>query len=300
MFKAGPFIISYDVKNSSVSHLVTPNKNGKFIGQTLEEAVDIAADIIACSDSFRYPVPPPSPGDAASSQNSGSANENDEARFYCCSFTTKNKRTLESHLKSHKVVKCLKCSQYIKSSTFPFHNKQCNTTPEKISCGVCDFVSIHSSVMWVHRKNHILRPFLCRVGDCRRMFKTAEDLQNHVKFKHEEGFKCDYCDMFFKHKYHKNRHIQRVHLYAKQRCSIGWFRPAGGIVKKKAQGRKMMKCKVEGCSFETRKHKFTSYSKFKTRNFLSVICISCLFEAHLLILINHVPMNLYICPQAFQ
>ena len=34
--KAGPFIISY-VKNSSVSHLVTPNKNGKFIGQTLEE-----------------------------------------------------------------------------------------------------------------------------------------------------------------------------------------------------------------------------------------------------------------------
>ena len=131
--KAGPFIIPY-VKNSSVSHLVTPNKNGKFIGQTLEEAVDIATDIIACSDSFHYPVPPPSPGDAASSQNSGSANENDEARCYCCSFTTKNKRTLESHLKSHKVVKCLKCSQYIKSSTFSFHKKQCNTTPEKIFC----------------------------------------------------------------------------------------------------------------------------------------------------------------------
>ena len=108
--KAGLFIISY-VKNSSVSHLVTPNKNGKLIRQTLEEAVDIVADIIACSDSFRYPVPPPSPGDAASSQSSGSANENDEARCYCCSFTTKNKRTLESHLKSHKVVKCLKCSQ---------------------------------------------------------------------------------------------------------------------------------------------------------------------------------------------
>ena len=53
--KAGPFIISY-VKNSSVSHLVTPNKNGKFIRQTLEEAVDIAADIIACSDSFHYPA----------------------------------------------------------------------------------------------------------------------------------------------------------------------------------------------------------------------------------------------------
>ena len=31
--KAGLFIISY-VKNSSVSHLVTPDRNGKFIRQT--------------------------------------------------------------------------------------------------------------------------------------------------------------------------------------------------------------------------------------------------------------------------
>ena len=95
--KSGLFIISY-VKNRSVSHLVTPNRDGKFIRQTVEEAIDIAADVIACSDSFRHPVPPPGPrpGDAESSQSSGSANENDEARCYCCSFTTKNKRTLES------------------------------------------------------------------------------------------------------------------------------------------------------------------------------------------------------------
>ena len=32
--KAGLFIITY-VKNSSVSHLVTPNKNGKFIRQRM-------------------------------------------------------------------------------------------------------------------------------------------------------------------------------------------------------------------------------------------------------------------------
>ena len=106
--------------------------------------------------------------------------------------------------------------------------------------------------MRTHRKNHILRPFLCRVGDCRRMFKSAEDLLNHVKFRHEEGFKCEHCDMFFKHKYHKNKHVQRVHLYAKQRCSFGWFRPAGEVAKKKAKGRKMVQCTFEGCSFETR------------------------------------------------
>ena len=63
--KPGLLMISH-VKNSSVSHLVTPNRNGKFVRQTLEEAVDIAADVLACSDMYCHPVPPPSPGDTAS------------------------------------------------------------------------------------------------------------------------------------------------------------------------------------------------------------------------------------------
>lgn len=90
--KSGLFIILY-VKNGSVSHLVTPNKDGKFIRQTLEEAVDIAADVIACSDSYHHPVPPPSPSDA-SIGSSGCAS--DKSRCYCCSFTEKDKRKLES------------------------------------------------------------------------------------------------------------------------------------------------------------------------------------------------------------
>ena len=81
--KSGLFIISY-VKNSSVSHLVTPNRHGKFIRQTLEEAVEIAADVIACSDSYRHPVPS-SPGDA-SSQSSGCDSRSDKSRSFCCSL----------------------------------------------------------------------------------------------------------------------------------------------------------------------------------------------------------------------
>ena len=95
--KSGLFVISF-VKNSSVSHLVTPNRDGKFIRQTLEEAVEIAADVLACSDSYRYPVPP-SPGEA-SSQSSGCASESGKSRCYCCSYTTKDKRILESHQKT--------------------------------------------------------------------------------------------------------------------------------------------------------------------------------------------------------
>ena len=78
--KRGLFIISH-VKNSSVSHLVTPNRNGKFVRQTLEEAVDIAADVLACSDMYRHPVPPPSPGDTVS-KSSGCSGESDESRCY--------------------------------------------------------------------------------------------------------------------------------------------------------------------------------------------------------------------------
>ena len=140
--KAGLFIITY-VKNSSVSHLVTPNKNGKFIRQKLEDAVEIAADVIACSDSYRHPVPPPSPGDG-SSQSSGYAGE---SRCYCCSFTSNNKRILEHHQRIHKVVKCQKCCKYFKASTFVTHKKHCNTTPEKLSCGVCEFESVYHANM---------------------------------------------------------------------------------------------------------------------------------------------------------
>ena len=94
--KSGLFIISY-VKNTSVSHLVTPNRRGKFIRQTLEEAVEIAADVIACSDSYRHPVPP-SPGDALS-QSSGCSSDSDKSRCYCCSFSSEGGILSSTHSK---------------------------------------------------------------------------------------------------------------------------------------------------------------------------------------------------------
>ena len=62
-------------------------KSGLFImcrRQILEDAVDIAADVIACSDSYCHPVPS-SPGDAAS-QCSGCDSRSDKSRCYCCSL----------------------------------------------------------------------------------------------------------------------------------------------------------------------------------------------------------------------
>ena len=52
--KPGMFILSY-VKRSSVAHVLVPNKNRKFIRQPLEEAVEIAADVIAASECYIHP-----------------------------------------------------------------------------------------------------------------------------------------------------------------------------------------------------------------------------------------------------
>ena len=56
--KSGLFIISY-VKSTSVAHILVPRNDGKYVRQSLEQAVDIAADIVGASDCFKHPVPPP-------------------------------------------------------------------------------------------------------------------------------------------------------------------------------------------------------------------------------------------------
>ena len=59
-----------------------PNKNRKFICQPLEEAVEIAADVIAASECYIHPVPPPPPpqdtisgSETADSGGSGQTNQ---------------------------------------------------------------------------------------------------------------------------------------------------------------------------------------------------------------------------------
>ena len=103
--KPGLFVISY-VKTSSVTHILVPNKDGRYLRQSLEQAVDIAADLIAASE-CHHPIPPPSQSSSRGSEREKSAGDNYRSRCYCCSFTNDNRTTLESHQKLHKVVRCL-------------------------------------------------------------------------------------------------------------------------------------------------------------------------------------------------
>ena len=86
--KPSMFILSY-VKSSAVTHILIPNKNGKYIRQSLEDAVEMTADIIAASDIFTFFVPPPN---SHPQDNSGSEAHDSEAnKCYCCNFTSDNK-----------------------------------------------------------------------------------------------------------------------------------------------------------------------------------------------------------------
>ena len=57
--RPGVFVLSL-IKDSSMLHLAVPNKNGKFLRQTLEEACEVVDDIVNSCDGFLHPVPVPS------------------------------------------------------------------------------------------------------------------------------------------------------------------------------------------------------------------------------------------------
>ena len=253
--KAGIFVISY-VNSSSVSHILVPNEKGKYIRQSLEQAVDIAADIIASTE-CPHPVPPPSQTSSGSTESeaSSSASDNESSRCYCCSFVTDKKKTLDSHHKLHKLVKCNHCSKYFKPWSFTSHKRHCNNNA-KLTCGLCGYETVHSRNMRAHHRIHITRPHLCRVGDCKRCFKSDEELQNHMKYHLVEGYPCEHCDMKFRHRYERTRHVIRIHRNVRRSSSIGFglFGMAGVILQRK-KGREMISCTKEGCKFKTRAYR---------------------------------------------
>ena len=108
--KPGIFVISY-VKSSSVVHILVPNDKGTYVRQSLEQAVNIAADIVASSD-CHHPVPPPGQTSSGSESDpgAGGADSSDtgasDTEVFRCS---QNKKTLVNHLQFHKIYRCQNC-----------------------------------------------------------------------------------------------------------------------------------------------------------------------------------------------
>ena len=129
--RPGFFVLSL-FKDSSMLHLAVPDKNGKFLRQTLEEACKVVEDIVNSCDGYIHPVPAHSIASNLNDNESGGVQ--DGTKCYYCSFTSEVKRILESHMKQHKIVKCEKCFHYVKKGSFSNHKKHCNRIPEELKC----------------------------------------------------------------------------------------------------------------------------------------------------------------------
>ena len=113
--RPGFFVLSL-FKDSSMLHLAVPDKNGKFLKQTLEEACKVVEDIVNSCDGYIHPVPAHSIASNLNDNESGGVQ--DGTKCYYCSFTSEVKRVLESHMKQHKIIKCENCLKYVKKGTF--------------------------------------------------------------------------------------------------------------------------------------------------------------------------------------
>ena len=211
--KQNMFILS-SINDSSVTHFVVPNSNGRFQTQSFEKASLLIEEVVRSCEGYLHPIPP-----------LGSNKSFDESEFwkhrnkcYCCSFTNEDIKVRADHQKSHKLEKCDQCSQYKRKGSMQRHKIYCNKKPEPLSCDFCSFKTVHYNYLRIHKKGHEAKPFLCTYKykyteeNCRKLFKTEEELRIHTALHNKGvGFKCEECGKAFKKNYEKARHMKRMH-----------------------------------------------------------------------------------------
>ena len=212
--KKGIFVIS-SINDSSIAHFFPSNCDGKFLRQTYEEASQIVGDIVETSKCYIFPVTPA----AGSLKKLDIKSESLDKRStcYCCRFTSEDHKILEKHKRTHKLSKCYECKRWFKRSTYlslhrrGFCNKSLDTF--RFECQLCGYKTNESSKrVKLHKMMHQRKPFLCKEENCRRCYKTDEELTQHtIGFHLNKGFKCDECDKRFQQRCQKTRHMLRMH-----------------------------------------------------------------------------------------
>ena len=81
-----------------------------------------------------------------------------------------------------------------------------------ISCTKCDYKTRNNNYLKGHMQSHLILPNKCR--ECVKMFKTEQELQNHIKVSHKkekEQFNCNKCEKTFTTHIALKQHAQTKH-----------------------------------------------------------------------------------------
>ena len=120
-----------------------------------------------------------------------------------------------SHQKTHQKIICPHCEKNIPLLMKSKHVPTCTENPQRIApikypCDQCDFVTLGKYRIEIHRQRH--KKFSCE--NCKKKFKTLENLENHNLKAHRTPrikqkpniLKCEFCDYQSIHKGTFNRH----------------------------------------------------------------------------------------------
>ncbi|XP_050417969.1 zinc finger protein 677 [Patella vulgata] len=145
------------------------------------------------------------------------SNKNNVAKCFCCSdcgMRFKEKRGLETHIRSHtgeKPFNCQICQKYFRTkSSLNEHKRTHNDNRQKFICNICEKVLTSSPGLQKHLKSHSgEKPYACQF--CEKAFTSASHLKRHERIHTgERPHKCEICNESFTQRGNLKLHA-RVH-----------------------------------------------------------------------------------------
>ena len=130
--------------------------------------------------------------------------QEDSLICYICDTSLSEESELKSHIKSHEISYCGKCTLVFNDIEDQDHVSKCNGGPEIIKCENCEYTTTNKFNLKKHKKEHIVKCNLCDES-----FANGDLLEVHLR-QHTE-YDCNQCGMLFRSPVAKYKHVQNVH-----------------------------------------------------------------------------------------
>ena len=253
----GLLLLSY-VVGKDVKHVIVPEFRGSpevtsksILKRKLE---DTSEEVLKLLNSFgcKFPVLSESEAQPSSFKVKTRPEEGALDRCSVCTFEGPEIKKVKKHKDSHRVGYCPSCDSYFLQKNLAYHIRKCSKV-ESHKCDHdenCDYSSPHKWLVERHVRMVHCKPHPCQHQECGKSFTSPEQLQSHMKT-HQPEEKCTECDLSFKNKRAKYRHMKKVHVNPTITISTGFMMLAGQSLsdKYKQRGGKLHYCGK--CSYKT-------------------------------------------------